>query len=592
MWREIARFEVALQRREFLTAIYAVVFFFLTFGYTSSSVVELVTGRGAVARNAPWALAHAMAGVTAFGQIITTMITASAVMRDVATRQQELLFATQLTRRDYLAGRWLGAVMVMLAVYAAIPLGLFLGTLMPWVEPATLQPFDPSAYARPLLLLVLPNILFVSALFFSAGALRRSFMAILLLGVALVAMWSTGVALVREGVVWGALLDPFGNAALELSTRGWDAAMRNARPIPLGGWLLANRVAWLSVGGAVLAWLSRAYRFEVVGTDAPLGRRGSPLAQPANGARSRVPAGAAPASPPHAVMTSRATSRWQALRAEAGWTLQWTLRERGFVTLAALGALNALANAWRVGSPSPTAGNVLSAVQDHSRIFLILVATIYAGELVWRERDVRADAMRDVLPIDTGTLVAGRIAGLLGAQIVLAVPLLAVALLVGFGRGATGMSVGLAVAWIYGLVVPFLMQLTLLSLLVHAVLQHKVAGHMVLITGWVLAVAMERSLALAPWLRFGNLPPHYWTTADGFGGDGASMAWWVVYWSAVALACGVLAASWWVRGVMPATSERVRRSFRQLQGAPTALLLMSVALAAVALAAGATGDHQ
>ena len=44
-------------------------------------------------------------------------------------------------------------------------------------------------------------------------------------------------------------------------------------------------------------------------------------------------------------------------------------------------------------------------------IFLILVATIYAGELVWRERDVRTDAMRDVLPASSGAIVAGKVLG-------------------------------------------------------------------------------------------------------------------------------------------------------------------------------------
>ena len=57
MWREVARFEAQLQQREFLTWVYLAVFFLLTFGYTSSGAVELVTGRGTLPKNAPWALA-------------------------------------------------------------------------------------------------------------------------------------------------------------------------------------------------------------------------------------------------------------------------------------------------------------------------------------------------------------------------------------------------------------------------------------------------------------------------------------------------------------------------------------------------------
>lgn len=574
VWREVARFECQLQRREFLTGIYAAVFFFLTFGYTSSGVVELVTGRGAIAKNAPWALAQAMAGVTAFGQVITTMITATAVMRDVATRQQELLFTTRLSRRDYLLGRWIGALVVMLLVYAAIPVGFVAGTMMPWVERGTLLPFDVSAYLRPLLLLVLPNVVLVSALFFTAGALRRSFMAILLLGVGLVALWSTGVSLVRDGAWWGAMIDPFGNAALETVTRSWGATERGTLEIPMGGWLLANRALWLVVAGMSLAWLGRAFSFEVVvSTGAP------PRAARATGARDELSRAAPRGDASHG---PRLLGRGRTLLLEGLWTLRWTLRERGFRTLASLGALNAAVNAWRVGGTPPDAGVVLAAVAEHSRLFLILVATIYAGELVWRERDVRTDAMRDALPAGTGTLVAGKILGLLAAQGVLVTPLLVVGLGVGIARGAPGMSPLLALTWTGGMIWPFLVQLTLLSLLVHAIVQHKVAGHVLLIIGWVLAVAMERTLALPMLARYANLPSYTWTAAAGFGGEGTRLIWVVVYWSAIAAACGVLASTWWVRGVAPPFVTRAIGATRQLHGTPGWLLVTGLTVAAIA----------
>jgi len=570
VWREVARFEARLQGREFLTGIYVAVFFFLTFGYTSSGVVELVTGRGAVARNAPWALAHAMAGVTAFGQVITTMITATAVMRDVATRQQELLFATRLTPRDYLLGRWGGALLVMLAVYAAIPVGLLAGTVMPWVDGTSLLPFDARAYTRPLLLLVVPNVLLVSALFFTAGALGRSFMTILLLGVGLVALWSSGVALARDGTAAGALLDPFGNAALEWATRDWSSADRAVRLMPWDGWILANRGLWLAIGMAALAWLARHFRFDVAAGAGARADRGE-------AARLPTPTSLRALSSPPGLPNG-----WQQLAREARWTLRWTLRERGFMTLALLGALNALANAWRAGGPSPNAGDVLGAVQEHARIFLILVATIYAGELVWRERDVRTDAMRDVLPGGTGPLVAGKVAGILLAQGVLVLPLLMVALIAGVGRQASGMSIELAGVWIGGLVYPFLAQLTLLSLLVHAIAQQKVTGHVILIAGWVIAVAMERTLAVPAWLRFATLPSFTWSPAAGFGGSGTALAGFVVYWSAIAAACGVLAALWWVRGLQGSFAQRLRGAVLPLRRAPGYLLAASVLVAVVA----------
>jgi hypothetical protein len=506
-------------------------------------------------------------------------------MRDVATRQQELLFATRLTPRDYLLGRWGGALVVMLVVYAAIPIGLVAGTLMPWVESTSLLPFDLQGYARPLLVLVLPNVLVVSALFFTAGALGRSFMTILLLGVGLVALWSSGVALARDGVVAGALVDPFGNAALEWATREWSAADRAGRLLPWDGWILANRGVWLAVGAAALATLARRYRFEVASGDGTrgAGTRAAPVPDFRElGVRAAATSDVTTARDRAPWSRPRPSNHWQQLAREARWTFRWTLRERGFITLALLGALNALANAWRAGGSSPTAGDVLGTVQEHARIFLILVATIYAGELVWRERDVRTDAMRDVLPVGTGSLVAGKIGGILLAQAVLVLPLLLVALVVGYFRGAAGMSFGLATAWIGGIVYPFLAQLTLLSLLVHAVVQQKVAGHVLLIVGWVLAVAMARTLDVPLWLRYANLPPFTWTPADGFCGSGATLAWGGVYWSAIAAVAGVLASLGWVRGVHHSPTERLRAAAVRSTRTPALLLAASIVVALVA----------
>ena len=153
---------------------------------------------------------------------------------------------------------------------------------------------------------------------------------------------------------------------------------------------------------------------------------------------------------------------------------------------------------------------------------------------------------------------------------------------IGLARHVDGMSFILSVTWIGGIIFPFLVQLTLLSLFAHAVTQHKVAGHITLIVGWVLAVAMERSLALPALVRFGNLPPYTWTAGNGFGGAARTMAWFVVYWSAVGIVLAHGAACAWVRGHPASRASRMQEAFRRLQRGGAASLLAAFALAALA----------
>lgn len=514
---EVARYEFRVQTREFLTWVYFAVFFFLTFGYAASGAVELVGDRGDVPRYAPWAMAHAMAGVTAFGQVITTMITATAVMRDVATRQQELLFTTPLTRGDYLVGRWLGALGVMAIVYLAIPAGLLTGfAVSDELQPALITVWWPLRW------LVVPNVLVVSALFFTAGAMRRGFMAILLIGVGLVALWGTGLSLVRDGVIMGAWLDPFGNAAVEWSTGAWSPAQRTTDAMDATRVLWQNRALWAVVALTACLWCALGYRMTL--------RDAAPASSAPERHRSRVQA----TWPVRAVPLPGGTAVWL----QARWTLRWTLREKGFLTLASLGALNALVNAWRVGGDVPGAGAIMGAVHEHSRVFLILLATIYAGELVWRDRELRVHELRDTLPVSSRVLAGGQVMGLLAAQMVIVLPLLLVGLVVSLLRVGS-VDVATSLGWAFGVTWTFVAQITLVSLLIHVVVQNKVGGHVALIAGWVAAVAIERAMTVPLWLRYAALP-------DGWSVRQA--VWLELWWSALAAACCMGALLLWIRG--------------------------------------------
>jgi ABC-type transport system involved in multi-copper enzyme maturation permease subunit len=557
-WRVLARFEFQLQSREFLSGIYVAVFFLLTFAFTSSHVLELVRDRGALPRNAPLVLAAAMAGVTAFGAVITTMIASTAVLRDVALRTESLLLTTRLTTREYLLGRFTGALGVMLLVYAAIPLGLAAGTVMPWAPARELVPFNASAYALPLVLLVLPNVLSVAAIFFAVGALARNFFAILLTGIGLVALWQLGLSLEASTAAptLGALLDPFGNAALAHVTRGITGPARASAAMPMDALLLANRGLWLSVGAAALAITVRRFRFELAPAvrgatiglaadgDADTTRRAAPIA------RAHAPA------PTTANATTRTrpgyAERWgRQADAALRFTFVTTLREKGFIALAILAILNGAINAWSASAPSPDAEQdlVVRVIAANTRLFFILVATIWAGELVWRERDLRADGMLDALPTQSSATVLGKLVGIHGAQAVLVALLGLVAFVLPRLRGAAhAPTPWFTIGWCLLAMLPAVALLTQLSLAVHALVQHKVAGHVLLIAGWVTATAVGANGTQVAWLTITDTPWLVWTTTNGVGINWPAQAQEVAYTLVRGLLCYAVAVLAWSRG--------------------------------------------
>jgi hypothetical protein len=133
----------------------------------------------------------------------------------------------------------------------------------------------------------------------------------------------------------------------------------------------------------------------------------------------------------------------------------------------------------------------------------------------------------------------GQLLGVLTAQLVVVLPLLLVGVSMAFMRDASGFSLLGALGWSYGVTFTFLMQITLLSLFVHAVVQHKVAGHVILIAGWALAVAIDRGTSVPTVLRYAALPDE-WTPRQAVQLE--------LLWSVVALCCAAMASRLWTRG--------------------------------------------
>jgi ABC-2 type transport system permease protein len=492
----VVRIEWLTQRREPLTVLYMLVFALLAAAFSSTGSVELVRGRGAVSRDSAWSLMLASSAITAFGQVITTMVAATVVLRDRADRIHELLGVTHLSPREYYSGKLLAALAMLCVIYTAIPIGLVAGVVASGGDLRVAL----AGCASPFLLLVLPTMLAVGAMQFAAGVLSGRLWVLVGQGLLLIWLWSwaTSDAGMRAGV---ALVDPFGGAPTLAATRVWSDAQRQVQIMPLTPLLIANRLLWLAVGGTFAAYaIYRAPRriaaLTVTPTVAPT------VSQLTKGLLPEVDR-VAPRQRPQVLRRGAFNSSWcYSSAAVAQYVFRWQVRDTGWRVLTALGALNVAVHAYAdsrgIQSATALAQIVEITLLEHSRIFLILLATIYAGEIVWRERDDRSAEVFAVQPVSDAALIAGKIAGVVWAQcIVLLALVVAVLCAVILAAGALpdlGYVLHVALA---NLLVPFVMWM-LLALFVHAVVQQKVVGHLLCIGGWVFAIVVFDAALAAP----------------------------------------------------------------------------------------------
>lgn len=568
-------FEIRYQFTRPVTWVYLLIFLVQGLVFMGSPGVVLAGGgMGGVARNAPWALGGAMLMLVTLDQVLVAGIVGTSVLRDYQFKTHELLFTTPISRLTYLGGRFGAAFLVMVVLHLGLPLGLWLGTMLPWVARAELAPFALAPYVVQYLLLVVPTLFFVSALFFAVGAFTRSEFAIYTQGIILVLLWLISRPLLgRVGNQrLAGLIDPFGVRAYEVLTRYWTAAEKSTRMIPLGGVVLENRLLWALVGAALLALAYATFRFR----SAPrwVSRKPVPAAEPRSGPAEAV------AAPPQ---FGRGT--WGAqVRTTARLAFRTTVRDVPFLVIAGAGVLMLLATAFNVNAlygeiTWPLTWNLVEGLQGSFSLFFVLLITLYAGEAVWRERQIKLHYVSDALPSRTTVALVGNLLGLAGVEAVLILVLMATGMTIQTVAGYTRYEPGLYLTILFGIYLPQMVQITALAFLVHVVVNHKYAGHAVMIVLWVGRMTITSFGVEHRMLMYGANSFQY-SDLSGFGPYGPELAWTSLYWSGVALLLGLAASLLWVRGAEDTWRVRVRAVRARWNRAAAGLAGLGVTLAA------------
>ena len=129
----------------------------------------------------------------------------------------------------------------------------------------------------------------------------------------------------------------------------------------------------------------------------------------------------------------------------------------------------------------PVTAEMIRFLNGGVALFIILLTTIYAGELVWRERQLRADGATDALPVPTSVVVGGKLLGFVGAMGVMLVVVMLATIGVQTFKGYHHYELPLYLQALLGVVWPTTVELTLLALLVHTLVNNKYVGHVVMI---------------------------------------------------------------------------------------------------------------
>ena len=575
--REVFRFEVEYRLRQPSTWVYALVLFGIPF-----LMMHAING-SRQHLNAPEMVTNSAAIFGGVAMLVTAGIFGDAAARDVQTRMHALFYTSPLREAHYLGGRFLGGLAVNAVLLLGVPLGLLAASVMPYMPAGKFGPVQPAAYAQAYLLLLLPNLVIIGAFMFAAAALTRRSLA----------TYAGGVALYLVGAVAGrvanglpnatlpALADPFGARAVALATQYWTPAESNARLI---GWpqvLLWNRALWLAVAVGVFALLVARFRFTHPG-GAPRNRWWRrAVTDPA-------PARVLPAAAldvPDARRSFSLAARGRQTLAVAARSWREIAATRVFLVILAGALLFVFAFGWDVGSEifgtstwpvtHLIAGTVLSTAL--APVMALLIA-IFAGELVWRERDAGMGDIAAVAPVPNGVALLGRFLALVAMLATLQAVLMGAGVLLQTLRGYHRYELGVYLQLLFGIKFADYLLLAALAMAVHVIVNHKYLGHLVVVLYFASTVASRFIGLRHNLLTYGSDPGWVWSDLNGLGPFMAGFVWFKLYWAAWALLLAVVASLFWVRGRENGARTRLALAGQRFRGPARLAAATAVAL--------------
>ena len=517
--------------------------------------VSSVGGAGNVSFNAPVNLATFNFTQTIFAVFLIAVMLAPSVSRDFELDTWQLVFTKPVPRHSYLLGKFIGSLSaVVLCVTLAYLVQVL--TIHSSFAPGNVNPFSFWDYLSQLLLLTLPNLLMMSAVLFSVSTLTRGSLYAYVFVVLLFVFYVMSTMLVSSQVFDSppVLLDPYGAGAVKFIAQFWTPYELNTQSLTQEGLLLINRLVWVGISLGLIALT--VVRFNVYPRSKSMKAKSEiDVEQESVTVR------------PIVTPIQDAAASWQQFALRTVFEVRSVVLSKPFLVILSIGLLKVLSSAmFREASfsfgvpPLPVSFVMVSQLVSDFSTVLMIVMIAYAGEIVWRERQVNIDEIIDATPVHNSALIFSK---LIALWAVVGITLLVGALGMMVFQLVSGTPINLAVyARELGfMALPFLW-ISVLAVLVQTLSPNKFIGMGVVVLYLVLRLVgseifnLENLVVFAthPAIPISEMAPASWERIEALKYD--------LYWATLTIGLVVLIYWFWQRGTENRVAMRIKSGWR------------------------------
>lgn len=521
--------------------------------------------------NSPIVLNFIICFVGYLGLLVTAPLFGQSINKDFENKFGQILFATPVTKRFYFLVRYIGSTISSLVVLSSIGVGIWMATLMPFVDRSLVGDNHFWFYLAPYLTNVIPNIFIFGAIFTAVVAIFKKMAPVYFASISVFTGWLISQSLTSdlENKFVAAIIEPLGLEAATQVIRYWSVAEQSTRVIPVTGVFLYNRILWAAIG---LIFLAMAY---VLFDPFKLPKeKKKKIDEQATSLSFKGIEGLLPT----------ASLQPNSIKVFIG--LAWSEFKQAFSNIYFLmillcGILYIFSISGQVGKiygteTLPVTYHVLEIIGGSFGIFIVILTTFYAGELIWKDRDQHFFELVDSKPVSNAYLYLSKLLSLSFIQILLSVVILICCVLIQAFKGYFNFewSVYFDHLFIYSL--PSRLMVCILALFVQTLVRNKYVGHSVVILYWILllwlpSLGFDHRLFL-----IGQIPRAAYSDMNKFGTSWLPFTSLGLYWLFFHLGLAVLTVLFWRRGAIQSFKTTLRESKRRLQARHKILLTTSL----------------
>ncbi len=400
MFRKLLQFEWHYHTRSLL--FYASFLVYLLFGFLLSTMGN--ASFPGIYKNSPFMITYFIGLFSMNTVFSTTVFVAQSFLRESETKFDSIIYATPVSKWNYLGSRFLMAFLISAFSFAMFALGLMSGHLMLELQGDEIGPFSLFNYFWPFITIALPNIFFCTSVLASLAWLTRNKLMIYVGGLFIFILYIVGSIFSNSPVFAGASpassesmsvvakLDPFGLAAFFEQTRYWTAIERNANNIMLIDNFLINRVLFLLISIGVLFLSYRLFSFRKMKT------------KEVKKVKILKPESVVSKFEKHQ-KTEFQTLRHNIEVLKSFVKIDVSLIIKGIpflLILILLGGLliieikDEINGGIRMAESITTTGLMMTTIMDRLPFVMILILLFYSNELLWRSESVRFEMLENV----------------------------------------------------------------------------------------------------------------------------------------------------------------------------------------------------